>query len=125
MKKLAIFLICFFPAALLFLIFTFRFKPDGGVYLTFLARTPVVIAGDGSTCQSAFQLRHGRASDLPITEVKIVRDRYRFDRSVEDTVRFANTNLNGHAYDIITLRQSNDTRTVYFDVTSYKSKPRP
>lgn len=129
MKKLAIFLICVFPAALLFLIFTFRFKPDGGFYFTFLTHAPVIIAGDGSSYQSAYQLRHGLAGQVATTEIETVRDRYWIapSRSYEDfyhkcydTLRFANTNLNGHAYDMITFALSNETRTVYFDVTSYK-----
>lgn len=134
MKKLAIFLICFFPIALLFLVFTFRFKPDGGVYFTFLAHAPVIIAGDGSSYQSAYQLRHGLAGQLATTEIETIRDRcwigsgqsYEdFYHKCYDTLKFANTNLNGHAYDMITFTSSNRTRTVYFDVTSYKSKTQP
>jgi hypothetical protein len=132
MKKLAIFLICFFPAALLFLVFTFRFKPDGGFYFTFLAHAPVIIAGDGSSYQSAYQLRHGRASDLKTTEIETIRDRYWVGpgRSYEDfndkcygTLHSANTNLNGRAYDIITFTLSNETKSVYFN--GYKSKTQP
>lgn len=129
MKKLAIFIICFFPIALLFLIFTFRFKPDGGIYFTFLAHAPVVIAGDGSSFQNAYQFRHGHASDLKNTEVETIRDRYwvgsgRSDRDFYqkcfNTLTIANSNLNGHAYDIITFTSSNETKTIYFEVTSYK-----
>lgn len=130
MKKLAIFLICFFPIALLFLIFTFRFKPDGGFYFTFLAHAPVVVAGDGSSYQSAYQLRHGRATDLKTTEVATIRDRYQVGTGDSHTDSsnnfvFASTNLNGLAYDMITFTVSNETRTVYFDVSGYKSRTPP
>ncbi len=134
MKKLAIFLICFFPIALLFLVFTFRFKPDGGVYFTFLAHAPVIIAGDGSNYQSAYQLRHGLASEVTTSEVETIRNRYWVGpgRSYEDfyhtfsnNLVFANTNLNGHAYDLVSFTLSNEIRTVYFDVTSYKSRAQP
>lgn len=129
MKKLAIILICFFPAALLFLILTFRFKPDGGFYFTFLTHAPVIIAGDGSSFQSAYQLRHGRAGALTTTEVETIRDLYwvgpgrtyqDFYQKCYNTLGFAKTNLNGHAYDMITFTVSNDSRTIYFDVTRYK-----
>lgn len=128
MKKLAIFLICFFPVTLLFLVFTFRFKPDGGVYFTFLARTPIVIAGDGSSYQSAYQLRHGRASDLPTSEFETIRNHYSVGANEDQkasniTLHIANTNLNGRAYDLVTFTLSNETKTVYFDVTSYKTHP--
>lgn len=128
MKKVAIFLICFFPAALLFLIFTFRFKPDGGFYFTFLAHAPVIIAGDGSSYQSAYQLRHGRASDLKNTELERIRDQYRAGPgrtyvNFSTNFVFASTNLNGRVYDVVTFTLSNKATTDYFDVTSYKSRP--
>lgn len=119
MKKLAIFLICFFPIALLFLVFTFRFKPDGSIYFTFLAHTPVIIAGDGSGFQSAYQFRHGRAGDLKASEVQTIHERYWIG---SNNLHFANTNLNGRAYDIVSFTLSNDTKTVYFDVSSYKKQ---
>src|SRR5579871_6280005 len=103
MKKLAIFLICFFPIALLFLVFTFRFKPDGGVYFTFLVHSPIIVAGDGSSYQSAYQLRHGRASDLQTSEVKTIRDHYWPDSGQKPsniTLHITSTNLNGRAYDL-------------------------
>ena len=122
MKKIAIFLICFFPVALLFLVFTFRFKPDGGFYFTFLVRAPVIIAGDGSSYQSAYQFRYGRASDLATSEVRTIHDRFWV---ASNTLHFVNTNLNGRAYDIATFSLSNGTKTVYFDVSSYESKTQP
>ena len=130
MKKLAIFLICFFPIALLFFVFTFRFKPDGSFYFTFPARAPVVIAGDGSSYQNAYQLRHGRASDLKTSEIARIRERYqpargRSDADFSSNSVFASTNLNGRAYDMITFTVSNETKTVYFDVTTYKSRTQP
>jgi hypothetical protein len=124
MKKIAIFLICFVPVALLFLVFTFRFKPDGNFYFTFLTHTPVIIAGDGSSYQSAYQLRHGRAIDLTTSEVQTIRDRY-WIGSNSNTLHFAITNLNGRAYDVVSFMVSNDTKTVYFDVTSYKTRTQP
>jgi hypothetical protein len=48
-----------------------------------------------------------------------------FYRNCYDTLRIANTNLNGHAYDIVTFTLSNETKTVYFDVTSYKNRTQP
>jgi hypothetical protein len=122
MKKLAIFLICFFPIVLIFFVFTFRFKPDGGFYFTFLIHAPVLIAGDGSSYQSAYQPRYGRASDLTATEVETVHNRY---GDFSNNLVFANTNLNGRAYDIVSFMLSNQTQTVYFDVSRYKSKTQP
>lgn len=129
MKKLALFLICFFPLALLFCVFTLRFRADGGVYLTFLVHTPVIIAGDGSNYQSAYQFRHGQAAAVRATEIDTIRDRYWVadGRSSEDfyhkgydTLTFTNASENGHAYDIITFGLPTGTNAVYFDVTAYR-----
>jgi hypothetical protein len=131
MKKLAISLICFLPLAVLFCIFTLRFKPDGGVYWTFLVRAPVIVAGDGSGYQTAYQLRHGQADGLASAEIAAIRDRYwappgrsreDFYQQCSNTLGFAGTNLNGHAYDIITFTLPTGTNTVYFDVTEYRRK---
>lgn len=131
MKKFAIFLICFFPLALLFCIFTLRFKPDGGIYFTFLNHAPVIVAGDGSSCQTAYQLRHGQAGTLKTTEIETIRDRYwiQSGRSYEDfyhqcynTLEFNNSDVNGRSYDAVTFRLPDRTNTVYFDVTDYRRR---
>lgn len=133
MKKLALFLICFFPPALLFCIFTLRFKPDGGIYFTFLNHAPVIIAGDGSSYQSAYQLRHGQADALKTTEIETIRDRYwvgpgrsrrDFYNKCSGTLVFTNVDLNGHTFDIVSFTLSNRTNTVYFDITTYRKNNR-
>ena len=129
MKKLAIFLICFFPLALLFCVFTLRFKPDGGIYWTFVTYAPQIVGGDGSNYPTAYQLTKGQAGALGSVEIETVRDRYwlapgrsraDFYDKCYDTLIFTNKNLNGRSYDIITFTLPTGTNTVYFDVTSYK-----
>ena len=129
MKKiLTIFLICLFPLAVLFLIFTLRFKPDGGTYWTFIHYAPEIVAGDGSSFQNAYQLSKGVGGSVATVEIETIRDRYwvgpgrsqqDFYHRCYDTLAFAHTNEAGHAYDVIRFVLPTGTNTVYFDVTAY------
>lgn len=133
MKKLALFLICLFPAALLFFVLTFRFGSDGRLYWIFVNHVPMIVGGNGSSFQTAYQLRKGQPAYLSGMEVETIRDRYwvargrsraDFYRQCYDTMAMASTNLNGHTYDIITFTLATATNTVYFDVTNYRKNDR-
>lgn len=132
-KKFALFLICFFPAALLFFVLTFRFGSDGRLYWIFFNRVPIIVSGNGSSFQTAYQLKEGQPAYLSGKEIETIRDRYwvargrsraDFYRQCYDTMAIASTNLNGHAYDIITFTLPTGTNTVYFDITNYRKKNR-
>ena len=129
MRIVRVFALCFFAAALLFILAFCRLKPDGGIYWTFVTYAPVIAGGDGSSYKTAFQLKKGQRRYLATAEIETIRDRYwvRPGRSYEDfyhkcydTLTFTNTILNGRAYDVVGFTLPEGTNSVYFDVTVYE-----
>jgi hypothetical protein len=132
MRTLAIVLGCCLLAGLTFLILFCRPKPDGGIYWTFITYAPVISGGNGASYETAYRLRKGQAGSLVTVEIETIRDRYWVtpQRSYEDfyhkcydSMIFTNANVNGRAYDVISLSLPEGTNTVYFDVTDYRKAP--
>lgn len=129
MRKVGIFLLCCFAAAVIFVVAFCRLKPDGGIYWTFITYAPVVASGDGSSYQTAYRLEKGQRRYLATVEIETIRDRHwilsggsyeDFYHKCYNTLTFTNAILNGHAYDIIAFALSDRTNAVYFDVTVYE-----
>lgn len=129
MRKIGIFLLCCFAAAVILVVAFCRLKPDGGIYWTFITYAPVVASGDGSSYQTAYRLKKGQRRHLATVEIETIRDRHwmpsggsyeDFYHKCYNTLTFTNAILNGRAYDIIGFMLSDRTNAVYFDVTVYE-----